>query len=287
MGEGNYNIEVVHPESFCRNFTSVNVSASGDLSLGNILVDSINCFGDEGRIQVENLEGTPPIELRLNDELIEIGEWISNLPAGEYVIEAEDVNGCRAGTRVTLVEGVPIEINLEPLSANVDEGETVRVEVQTNIEEDEIASVLWSPPTNLSCTDCLSTTVTAISDEEYEVTITDDRGCFATTIFRLLVRSPQMNIFIPNIFTPNGDGVNDGFTLFTDPQVSIDQFLIFDRWGNMIFETRNISPNDTQMGWDGRSKGQLVNEGVYVYSIHITLPNGIEEVIQGDLPVIR
>jgi gliding motility-associated-like protein len=96
-----------------------------------------------------------------------------------------------------------------------------------------------------------------------------------------------MNIFIPNIFTPNGDGVNDGFTLFTDPQVSIDQFLIFDRWGNMIFETRNISPNDTQMGWDGRSKGQLVNEGVYVYSIHITLPNGIEEVIQGDITVIR
>jgi gliding motility-associated-like protein len=139
----------------------------------------------------------------------------------------------------------------------------------------------------LSCADCLSTTVTAISDEEYEVTITDIRGCFATAIFRLLVRSPQINIFIPNIFSPNGDGVNDGFTLFTDRQVSIDQFMVFDRWGNMMFETRNISPNNPQIGWDGRSKGQLVNEGVYVYSIQITLPNGVKEIIKGDITVMR
>jgi len=287
LGSGIYELEVVHPESFCPSSTSVNVSASGNLSLGNILVDSIICFGDEGRIQVESVAGTPPIELRLNDNLIEIGEWIPNLPAGEYIIEAEDANGCRAETRVTLAEGVPIEISLEPLSANVDEGETVRVEVQTNLEEDEIASVLWTPPTNLSCSDCLSTTVTAISDEEYEVTITDIRGCFATAIFRLLVRSPQINIFIPNIFTPNGDGVNDGFTLFTDNQVNIDQFMIFDRWGNLMFEARNIPPNAPEMGWDGMNKGQRVNEGVYVYSIKITLPNGNEEILKGDVSVIR
>jgi len=287
MGEGDYSVDLVHPESFCPSTTSVNVSASGDLSLGNILVDSIICFGDEGRIQVESVEGTPPIELRLNDNLIEIGEWIPNLPAGEYIIEAEDANGCRAETRVTLAEGVPIEISLEPLSANVDEGETVRVEVQTNLEEDEIASVLWAPPTNLSCSDCLSTTVTAISDEEYEVTITDIRGCFATAIFRLLVRSPQINIFIPNIFTPNGDGVNDGFTLFTDSQLNIDRLLIFDRWGNMMFEERNVPPNDPDLGWDGRFKGQRVNPGVYVYSFHVSFPDGTKEIIHGDITVNR
>ena len=287
MGSGIYEVEVIHPESFCPSSTSVNVSASGDLSLGNILVDSIICFGDEGRIQVESVEGTPPIELRLNDELIEIGEWIPNLQAGEYVIEAEDANGCRAETRVTLDEGVPIEISLEPLSANVDEGETVRVEVETNLVAEEIATISWSPPTNLSCSDCLNTTITAISDEEYEVTIEDIRGCFGSAIFRLLVRQPEINIFIPNIFTPNGDGVNDGFSLFTDSQLEIDRLLIFDRWGNMMFESRNIPPNDPTLGWDGRFKGELVNPGVYVYSFHITFPDGTEEVIHGDVTVNR
>jgi gliding motility-associated-like protein len=287
MGEGNYMVEVIHPESFCPSTESVNVSASGDLSVGNILVDSIICFGDEGRIQVEDVEGTPPIELRLNNELIEVGEWIPNLPAGQYVIEAEDANGCRAETIVNLAEGVPIEISLEPVSANVDQGESVRVEVQTNIEADQIASVLWAPPTNLSCSDCLSTTVTAISDEEYEVTITDIRGCFASAIFRLLVRPPKIHIFIPNIFTPNGDGVNDGFTLFTDSELNIDRLMIFDRWGNKVFENRNLPPNDPDLGWNGRFKGELVNPGVYVYSFQITFPDGTEEIIHGDITVNR
>jgi len=284
-GEGIYEVEVLHPESFCPSSISTNVIASGDLSLGVVEVDSILCFGEEGGIRLQDVQGTPPIEVSLNGQAIEIGDWVEGLGAGEYTLEALDANGCSADTTIILTDGVPIEISLEPTSANVDQGETVRVEVQTNLDEEEIADVFWTPPTNLSCTDCLTTTVTAISDEEYEVTITDIRGCFASAIFRLLVRPPKINIFIPNIFTPNGDGVNDGFTLFTDSPLNIDRLMVFDRWGNKMFETRNIVPNDPMLGWNGRYKGQLVNPGVYVYSFQLTFPDGTEEIIHGDITV--
>jgi len=286
-GAGTYAVEVIHPASLCPSGTSVDVSASGDLSLGAISVDSIICFGDEGRIRVDDVEGTEPIDLRLNGAPIEVGEWTGNLTAGNYLIGAEDANGCSAETAIQLDEGVPIEISLEPLSANVDQGDEVQVDVNTNLSENEIELVQWNPPTNLSCTDCLSAIITAISDEEYEISITDIRGCSASATFRLLVRPPKINIFIPNVFSPNGDNVNDGFTLFTDAQISIDKLLIFDRWGNMMFETRNISPNDPSIGWDGRFKGQFVNPGVYVYAFHLTFPDGTKEIIHGDITVTK
>jgi len=285
VGEGIYTVNAIHPESFCPSLVSEDVTSSGDLSLGVIDIDSIICFEDLGRIRIQNVEGTPPIQVSLNGQSIEVGEWVDNLSSGTYTIEATDANGCTSDTTIIFSEGVPIEISLEPLSANVEQDETVRVEVQTNLEEDEIANVIWSPTDNLSCSDCLVTTVTAISDQEYEVTITDIRGCFASTVFRLLVRQPKINIFIPNIFTPNGDGVNDGFTLFTDSSLNIDRLLIFDRWGNQVFETRNIMPNDPALGWDGRYKGELVNPGVYVYSFQLTFPDGTQEIIHGDVTV--
>ena len=194
---GIYSVEVIHPESFCPSDAFVDVSASGDLSLGAISIDSIICFGDQGRIRVDEVVGAEPIDLRLNGTPIEVGEWIGNLNAGNYVIEAEDANGCSAETSIQLEESVPIEISLEPVSANVDQGDAVQVEVNTSLSEDEIDMIRWAPPTNLSCTDCLNTVITAVSDEEYEITITDIRGCSASATFRLLVRPPKINIFIP------------------------------------------------------------------------------------------
>ncbi|HEU4718381.1 MAG TPA: T9SS type B sorting domain-containing protein, partial [Bacteroidia bacterium] len=88
-------------------------------------------------------------------------------------------------------------------------------------------------------------------------------GCSDTAVIPIEVR-PEFRFFIPNTFTPNGDGLND---IFMPAIMGVDNyhFMIFDRWGNLIFET-----SDTFQGWDGRYKGNKCQEDVYVWKIDFT-----------------
>jgi len=90
--------------------------------------------------------------------------------------------------------------------------------------------------------------------------------------------------YLPNAFSPNGDGINDRFYLFTDGDVSIiNSFEIYDRWGNMVFRNQDILPNDAQNGWDGKYKNQAVPLGIYVYKVELTFRDGFPTILKGDL----
>ncbi|MEL6970330.1 MAG: gliding motility-associated C-terminal domain-containing protein, partial [Bacteroidota bacterium] len=89
-------------------------------------------------------------------------------------------------------------------------------------------------------------------------------------------------------FSPNRDGVNDGFTVFGGPGLQeIESLRIFSRWGELVFERNNIFPNDESLGWDGLFNGELVNPGVFVYIAELRFVD--QEVIQaeGDVTVLR
>jgi gliding motility-associated-like protein len=93
---------------------------------------------------------------------------------------------------------------------------------------------------------------------------------------------------IPNVFTPNGDGLNDSFTAYNvKAGVGIDQLKIFDRWGEMIYLAKNIPLGDISKGWDGTFKGQKVNPGVYVYLILVKFLDGEVLPFSGDITVLR
>ena len=91
---------------------------------------------------------------------------------------------------------------------------------------------------------------------------------------------PQMSYYIPNTFTPNGDGLNDTFGIAGE---AIKEFKlqIFNRWGQLVFESGN--PNDR---WDGTYQGDKVSEGVYVYKITAQGTNGKSQSKEGNLNVI-
>lgn len=180
-----------------------------------------------------------------------------------------------------------IEVTVIPAAVEVPLGEMVRVEIITNLEEEDIASIKWEPPTNLNCVDCLNVTIDALTGEEYSVFIKDTSGCIGRGEFQLFVKEPDINIFIPNTFSPNGDGINDLFTLFANVPVQIEELLIFDRWGNKAFELRDFSSNNSNLGWDGRNREQVLPNGVYVYSFLIRYPDGSSEFFKGDITLIR
>jgi len=96
------------------------------------------------------------------------------------------------------------------------------------------------------------------------------------------------NIYIPNVFSPNGDGENDYVTVFTDHRVRKVVYLeIFDRWGNQVFVNKNFDPNDLSLGWDGRFRGNFMNPAVFAYIARVELINGALIDRKGDITIVR
>jgi gliding motility-associated-like protein len=82
------------------------------------------------------------------------------------------------------------------------------------------------------------------------------------TIFIDFRRCTLFNAFLPNAFSPNGDGINDGFRPYLPPDVEVTDYMfrVFDRWGNMVFET-----NQTNREWDGTFRGEILPQGVFLF----------------------
>jgi gliding motility-associated-like protein len=107
---------------------------------------------------------------------------------------------------------------------------------------------------------------------------------------KITVTGCPPNYYIPNTFTPNGDGHNDIFTAFTtDAIVNIKKMQIFDRWGEQIVAIQNVLPSfgGAGGGWDGTFKGQEAASDVYVYVIVLEFADGTTETVSGDVTLLR
>ena len=91
------------------------------------------------------------------------------------------------------------------------------------------------------------------------------------------------SIFIPNVFTPNGDGDHDELNIYASDEVMVEEFSVYDRWGEILFTRENVLSSDSSLSWDGRFDGQMVMPGVYVYFIKLGEP--FNEVDSGTLTV--
>jgi len=221
-----------------------------------------------------------------------IEEGLQNYVEGDTIIrEWRIADGCGNEAiyrqRIRIADENSVNVTITPSSAEVLSGETITVQAMTNRTEGDIVDILWTPSTNLNCSDCLRPTIDALMEEEYTITVTDLNGCSGQATFQLFVRQPDIDIFIPNVFSPNGDGLNDGFTLFANVDLEIVELLVFDRWGNKAFESRNLSSNNPELGWNGRYNGQLLPNGVYVYSFLVRYASGTVEYFKGTVSLTR
>ena len=104
-----------------------------------------------------------------------------------------------------------------------------------------------------------------------------------------VVEQIRKDVFVPNVFSPNNDGINDYFLVFAKPDVvaSIQFLRIYDRWGGLVTERLDFPPNDYAYAWDGSEKNKAVNPGVFVWNIRIRFVDGTEEVLFGDVTLVR
>ena len=152
----------------------------------------------------------------------------------------------------------------------------------TNTCADE---VLWSPFDGVSDPTSAETLITPIVTTTYTLFFTDSYNCVASDEILVTVIDPadlECKAFLPNAFTPNGDGRNDEFGI-DNPYVMTDfiSLEVFDRWGNRLYFTDNAFSR-----WDGAFRGQLINPGVLLFKVRYRC-GGEEKIQSGSLTVIR
>ncbi len=135
----------------------------------------------------------------------------------------------------------------------------------------------------MDCQNCPSVTVAPTEEyNEYQCTVVNAYGCSTTCYYRVIVNGIYGSVYTPNVFTPNDDGNNDNFKLFAK-NIRLQQFQVFNRWGEKVFET-----SDPQNGWDGTYKGSNSPPGVYVYIVkYAPLLDGEGRILKGSVTLLR
>jgi gliding motility-associated-like protein len=150
-----------------------------------------------------------------------------------------------------------------------------------------ITSYAWAPASTLSCEVCYGTIATPTFTTTYVFTATSNYGCTSSDSVRFTTTCDNSQIFIPNTFTPNGDGMNDRFFISGKGISSITTFIVVNRWGEVVFENHNIAPNDPGAGWDGTYKGLVVPPDVFMYIVEGMCELGSPLKFTGDVSIVR
>jgi len=151
----------------------------------------------------------------------------------------------------------------------------------------DIVSINWFPTTGLSCTNCLSPLATPKNTTTYIATVINNGTCVTSDSLKITVICDNNNFFVPNTFSPNGDGMNDVFFVRGKGLNIIPSMIIYNRWGQIVFEKRDFAPNDPSAGWDGNVNGKKAPIDVYVYTIEVICDNSTLIPYHGNITLIR
>lgn len=142
------------------------------------------------------------------------------------------------------------------------------------------SSYFWSPPDYLSCELCENPEATPLESTWYYVIVTDSNGCVSNDSVYVEVTG-DISIFVPNIFSPNGDGINDVLYVRGNGIETL-QFVIYDRWGQKVFESQ-----DQDLGWDGSLNGKMFNTAAFAFVVKAQMVTGEFRTVTGNVTLIR
>lgn len=238
---------------------------------------------------VEVLGGTGPYEFSFENQAFASQDFFPNLSPGDYRIIAQDANGCTYDSLVTIEVLQPHIVQIEAPKNPIDLGERITLSTVFDIPISDISDLSWFSEDSLRCQglDCFTLPIEPTLTTVYEVISTDVNGCSSAASIEIFV-SKLDQLFIPNVFSPNEDGINDVLKLFAGSAVNqILQMRIFDRWGEQLFSVDAMHPNDPEAHWDGTFRGKKMPQGVYVYWLKMELLDGSIQEKSGDFTIMR
>ena len=130
-----------------------------------------------------------------------------------------------------------------------------------------VVSYEWSPADSLSCVNCPITSGTALQSQQYTIKVTSDSGCVSKDNINIFIECKYANLLMPSAFTPNRDGKNDIYYPLTRGIKTVKKFIVYNRYGQAVFERSDFLPNNKLLGWDGKFKGIDQTPDTYVYTL--------------------
>ena len=267
----------------CQSSTEIAVPAPEGPGF-EVVVEAAACPGEGANINIKMTNPDLPVIFSIDaGQTYSLTPEFSGLPPGKYGIQVQDDLGCTQNQ--TLIIPAPDTMGVRLSVDRLD----VRPTTPISLTAETIGNIVayqWVP--DIIDTGGPSTEFIAMEDLDIRLIVEDEQGCRAVAGLPLSI--VLGDIYVPDAFSPNGDGVNDGFTFYSDlgSGEQIVFLRIFDRFGGQVFSTENQALNEEAVGWNGRRfDGQAMPEGVYVYSGAVLFGNGYLQHLKGDLTLVR
>ncbi|RMF28035.1 MAG: gliding motility-associated C-terminal domain-containing protein, partial [Bacteroidetes bacterium] len=288
LAGGRYVLSATNPANGCSAADTAIVVDGRILGLELKLFPPL-CAGETGSVEILGVfGGVEPYTYSFDGgQSFQNEPFRSGLSGGSYLLVVEDASGCRWEESAFLPPGEHPDLFL-PEFLTVSFGEGVLLNPHIGVDEERLAEIRWTPEAGLSCTDCLRPFAAPERTTRYRLLVRTLNGCRDSAEVRVEVLPPS-GVFVPNAFSPDGDGVNDRLSVFAHPgQVArVLRFEVFSRWGERLFTARNLPPNDPTTGWDGTFRGRPMGQGVYVWFAEVEWMDGRRALFRGDVVLLR
>ncbi len=262
-----------------------------DALAGTATPMDVTCFGDsDGGLSIAPIGGKAPFTYSLDGNTFNGLNNIVGLSAGAYTPFIKDANNCIwKSDELTIGQPLPFEVEIRSEVTTVEQGDSAVLIARFQNNNGNI-QYSWSAnaPNTFNCAEglCDEIVITPAGETRYELYAVDANGCEANASINIQVAKTK-KIFVPTGFSPNGDGENDYLLIHGKEGLVIQSFTIFDRWGETIYLSNDLTINNPKNAWDGTFKGQALNTGVYVWLLEVVFPDDSVEIYKGSTTLIR
>lgn len=273
----------------CTDQDNVTVSVDNEPpQIGVVKKEDISCFGKvDGAISILSVTGGhPPYLYSLNGQAFSTQKNFVALPAGLYQIEVLDANGCSSSTAPITITEPPLLVTDIGSNLNISLGDSISLQASINRPVSALDTITWQPVFDEDNAQSLFQHFRPLQSTAVNFFVRDTNGCTASDQVLIFVDN-RRHVYVPNIFDPSGSGIHT-LTVYGGRDVEqIKDFKIYDRWGGLMYLTKDFYPNDESVGWDGTWKNKIVQPGVYVWTAVILFKDGETELYSGDVTIVK
>ena len=266
-------------EPCCRDTSTLDVQAEA--------LDLLCADSEDGLITAEGISGSPAYQFSLDGENFQPNPRFSELTAGTFLVYIVDKKGCVDSVLVDINAPPPIIVDAGP-DQEVDLGETTFLD--GNFISTFMSNSVWEGFGFIDSNGVfiLNPEILPPGETTYTLTVTDEFGCTESDQVTIRVRIVRP-VSAPNVISNFASlDINKRFNLFGGPAVDrVDELLVYDRWGNLVYKGDDLPINDTSRGWDGTLNGEEVAPGVYAWKANVLFIDGVSLPYSGDVTVVR
>ncbi len=283
----------VFDKNGCGDSTTIELTAPPALK-AEFSVRAPKCFGDKnGEITLSNVKGgVAPYTLVSGERRFAYDSTkpmkLTNLESGTYSVMASDANGCTQPQTLRVLDPPKLTL-VSTADTLIHFGD--EIVLYANVAYPSVlGDIKWTSSRDsvgLDCANCPTTKVSPRLTTFFRVVARDTFGC--ETKKEILIKVDKLRkIFVPTAFSPNEDGINDYLMVNSGRGTrKILTFSIFNRWGSMVHQLKNIVPNDDMMSWDGKFRGSELPSDIYIWFIEVEFEDGEKEIFKGDVSLVR